>query len=381
MQYNDNKPMSADACRSFYGRIEPYVPGECFQSYRELAEEFFRIYNIEEENMQRFILIKSMGSGVHKKLRTLVHPVKPTECDIEIIWEVLEKYYSPQSHSDTLALRHKFFNSSQESDESTADYAIRIKNLAVPCKFGNFIPNNLLITTSTTTELRTLALEDALLSKFITGLLDSDIQQSLLTKKNLTFKTCVDLATNIEMSKSGEECLSPPTYTNANHTYTQRVNRSPCRNSSQTYNSQKSVRFADHEGNCKACGCQDASHTCPANKSQCYSCGGIGHTSEVCTHIYTNPMRGTSKRNTRSQSQGRNSRQRNLLRETLHSQPSVSSSDQVNNCKRCGCQDPTHTINTCPAITWQCFTCGGIGHTSVVCTETYKNTIRYTQRK
>lgn len=29
--------------REFYGRIEPYRSGDCFQSYKELTEEFFLI--------------------------------------------------------------------------------------------------------------------------------------------------------------------------------------------------------------------------------------------------------------------------------------------------------------------------------------------------
>lgn len=32
--------------RRWYGRIDAYTPGDCFKSYRELAEVFFTINNI-----------------------------------------------------------------------------------------------------------------------------------------------------------------------------------------------------------------------------------------------------------------------------------------------------------------------------------------------
>lgn len=255
--------------RSFYGRIEQYVPGECFQSYRELAEEFFLTNNIEG-NMKRSFLIRSLGSIVYNKLRTHLYPRNPTKCNIDVILEALETYYSPSSH--TLPIRYKFFKLSQDPGESIANYVIRIKNLAEKCEFGNFIPKDL--STTTSTELYTLALEDALLSKLIIGLLDSKIQQSLLETSNLTFKTAVDLATNIEMSKWEQERLriSRSTYKNT-HRETQSNNKSPslCRSSSQRsssrskiVDSQSSIK-SSVEGKCIICGRQGATHTYVAN--------------------------------------------------------------------------------------------------------------------
>ena len=33
--------MSANPGRSFYGKINEYVPGDCFASHKEMADEFF----------------------------------------------------------------------------------------------------------------------------------------------------------------------------------------------------------------------------------------------------------------------------------------------------------------------------------------------------
>lgn len=86
-----------------YGKIENYVEGECFQSYKELAEEFFLINNITG-NLKRSYLLTSLGNSVYEKLRTLVQPARPTECDLTHIWSVLERHYAPKAH--TLAERY-----------------------------------------------------------------------------------------------------------------------------------------------------------------------------------------------------------------------------------------------------------------------------------
>lgn len=125
--------------RRWYGRIDSYTPGDCFKSYRELAEVFFNINNIQGNLRQQFLLT-SLGTVVYEKLRTLVHPTKPTECTLEVIWEALEKYYSPKTH--TLAERYKFLKSTQQNGESIKEFVVRIKNLAERCKFGDYIPKD-----------------------------------------------------------------------------------------------------------------------------------------------------------------------------------------------------------------------------------------------
>lgn len=172
----DSQPETKVNNQTWYGKISEYVP--CFQSYKELAEEFFLINNIQG-NLRRSFLLTSLGTVSYEKLRTLVHPSKPTECTIDHIWEVLERYYSPKTH--TLAQRFKFLKSTQQSGETVNEFVVRIKNLAEKCKFGDYIPQDLANTSSA--ELRNKALEDALRDKMIMGLSDARIQQSLLEKK------------------------------------------------------------------------------------------------------------------------------------------------------------------------------------------------------
>lgn len=147
--------------------------------------------------MRRSFLLTSLGTVVYEKLRTLVHPLKPTESTIDNIWSVLERYYSPKTH--TLAQRYKFLKCTQQSGENINEFVVRIKNLAEKCKFGDYIPNDLSKTTSA--ELRNKALEDALRDKVIMGVSDAKIQQMLLEKKELTFERSVELAQNFELSK------------------------------------------------------------------------------------------------------------------------------------------------------------------------------------
>lgn len=150
--------------RTISGKITEYVPGDCFKSYRELAEEFFKI-NIILEDFKVAFLLTSLGTVVYKNLRTFLQPTKPRDCTIDKIFDVLEKYYTPRSH--TYAERYKFLNVCQDHGETINEYQVRIKNLAEKCDFGEYIPDDGKISVA---ELRNRALEDALCDRLLMGI-------------------------------------------------------------------------------------------------------------------------------------------------------------------------------------------------------------------
>lgn len=53
-----------------------------------------------------------------------------------------------------------------------------------------------------------LALEDALRDKLIMGLADANMQQSWLSKKDLSFEQCVDIASNAELSRQEQKSMN-----------------------------------------------------------------------------------------------------------------------------------------------------------------------------
>ena len=223
--------------RTLYGKIGEYVPGDCIHSYRELAEEFFIINGITGD-LKKSFLLTSFGTVVYEKLRALVHPKKPSECEIGFIWEVLEKFYSPKSH--TLTERYYFLKAYQQEGETIPEFIVRVKNLSEKCKFGDFIPNDL--STTTSAELKNKALESALLDKIIMGISDLRIQQKLLERTDLTYEKCIDLTTTLEMSRRDQVKMGQAGYVNAikgthKSIYDQNKNKKHHRSRSQSQSS------------------------------------------------------------------------------------------------------------------------------------------------
>lgn len=190
-------------------KLANMYPGIVFKVIRNWLKSFSLLTT--SKVICRSFLLTSLGTVVYEKLRTLVHPLKTTESTIDNIWSVLERYYSPKTH--TLAQRYKFLKCTQQSGENINEFVVRIKNLAEKCKFGDYIPNDLSKTTSA--ELSKKALEDALRDKVIMGVSDAKIQQMLLEKKELTFERSVELAQNFELSKKDQESMSRSSYVNA----------------------------------------------------------------------------------------------------------------------------------------------------------------------
>ena len=88
--------------------------------------------------------------------------------------------------------RYYFYKRVQKEDETLAEYIAAIRKLAINCEFKGF-------------------LDEAIRDKFVCGLHNAGIRKKLLTEKNLTLKTAIDIGKSMKCaereSKSMEQEL------------------------------------------------------------------------------------------------------------------------------------------------------------------------------
>lgn len=271
------------------GNVEAFIAGECFVSYRDRVETFFMINRVEE-NMKTAYFIGIAGSEVYKTLKSLCAPTLPSKLPFDSVMTVLEKHYAPKVN--LRAERFKFQRAVQHSGESVNEFLVRLRSLAETCKFGQFIPAD----TPKIGSIKNLALEDALLDRFIVGLKDNKIQQVLLNKDTtIDFDRCCEIANNMEMSQKEQAEMHPSV--NVLH---QGRSKSKSRGQSAASRSfspasrsksrSKHVQFKSKSKAviqpCKYCGKVSEYHKsekCPAKEWMCFVCNKKGHTSRVCT--------------------------------------------------------------------------------------------------
>ena len=87
------------------------------------------------------------------------------------------KSYDPQPL--LIGVRFRFYQRSQKSGESIADFVADLRRLSIKCEFGDF-------------------LDQALRDRFVCGVRNEALQRKLLTESDLTIKRAQELAQSME---------------------------------------------------------------------------------------------------------------------------------------------------------------------------------------
>ncbi|KAJ8931657.1 hypothetical protein NQ314_015372 [Rhamnusium bicolor] len=130
------------------GKVPEYNSTEDFSLYLERLEQYF-IANFIDEDRKVAVLLTVIGSHTYRILRDLCDPVLPKNKSFDELCGLLKRQFSPRV--STFRKRIEFYEARQNATESINEWYARIKNLAIPCSFGNL-------------------LEEILKDKFITGL-------------------------------------------------------------------------------------------------------------------------------------------------------------------------------------------------------------------
>ncbi|XP_055916618.1 uncharacterized protein K02A2.6-like [Eupeodes corollae] len=253
---------------SFLGNINEFAPGEDFVAYKDRVQQYFIANKIAAE-IQTPVFITLVGSEVYKVLKSLAAPALPSSKPFTELIGLLEQHYAPKHNKR--AERFKFQKAKQEDGESISDFIIKLRNLAETCRFGDFIDDSV----SNTASLRNLALEDALVDKFIVGLRNDRIQQNILTDDSRTFDKCCEIALNMEMSEREQRSMHP----RGSEVHVIREKNKAV--TTQVKTKQNNMR-SNLNNKCSHCGKNHFERDCPAKNWSCFKCNRRGHTANMC---------------------------------------------------------------------------------------------------
>ena len=154
-------------------------------SYLERVQLYFEA-NIVEDDWKVAVLLTLIGAKTYETLRSLLAPELPRDKPFDELLGVLRKHLDPQPL--LITKRFRFYQRSQKTDESIADYIADLRQLSIKCEFGEF-------------------LDQALRDRFVCGVRTESIQKKLLTEADLTMKRAQEIAQSIESADKGAKDL------------------------------------------------------------------------------------------------------------------------------------------------------------------------------
>ena len=156
------------------GKLEEFdtVHGDV-DTYFDRLNSFFAANDVTDNGKKVHTFISVAGEKTYKLLKAIVAPQKPTEKTIDEIKTALKTHLQP---TETLVSRRsKFYKRTQGQNETIADFAAALQELAADSNFGDF-------------------LNQALRDIFIIGLRDIDTQRKLRSEKDISFKKALETA-------------------------------------------------------------------------------------------------------------------------------------------------------------------------------------------
>ena len=125
----------------------------------------------EADDRKVAVLLTVIGAKTYETLRSLLAP-RDKSCDE--LKAILLKHYDPQPL--VIGGRFRFYQRSQKSGESIADFVADLRRLSIKCDF----------------------LDQALRDRFVCGVRNEALQRKLLTESDLTIKRAQELAQSME---------------------------------------------------------------------------------------------------------------------------------------------------------------------------------------
>ena len=178
------------AASRYLGKLDPFQPeSETISAYLERVDLFFEANEVAADKKVA-VFLSVIGGKTYTLLRNLTAPVKPSEKTLEDLRAVLKKHFEPTTI--VIAERYYFHCRSQAEGESIADYIAELRRLSIKCEFGDY-------------------LEQALRDRFVCGLRSKDIQEELLTKRDLTLQRAQEIAEGMEAASRNTQQLNSST--------------------------------------------------------------------------------------------------------------------------------------------------------------------------
>ena len=132
-----------------FGTLEPF-DGADFTDYSERLNAYFIAHNIgqvaadaseaakrEADKKKVAVTISLIGKTAYSTLKDLCLPDLPADKTYDQLTQILKDYYKPKVLE--VAETYRFHHTVQSETESVAEYANKLKRLAVNCNFGPYL--------------------------------------------------------------------------------------------------------------------------------------------------------------------------------------------------------------------------------------------------
>ena len=224
--------------------IEQFNPeSDDWEAYRERLDLYFIANGVEEEKKVA-VLLTVAGPKTYALVRSLVAPDKPSDKPYLKIVQLIDRYLNPKPL--VIAERFHFHLRNQREHELVNQYSAELFRLAKTCDFRD-------------------NLKDTLRDRFVCGLRNVAIQKKLLTEKNLTWDTALEIAQAMEIVAKQTEQIKNEATREPEAIQVNKVAQQPERYS------------------CFWCGKGGhAARTCYFKDKQCHKCHNTGHIARMC---------------------------------------------------------------------------------------------------
>ena len=223
-----------------------------WQLYREEVDLFIQASGINSDTQKRAILLHSSGKRVREIFSTLQN--KGTTYDEACT--ALDAYFKP--HKNIIYDRWLFRTAKQRSDETAAQFIVRLRTLADTCEYLNK--------------------DEEVRDQFVCGCCDKKLMEKLLCIPNLTIKTVAETSSMYENAKEHSQKIT------ASFDESQEQVSRISKNTNETKMKTQVNRSCYNCGNIFIPGHKQK---CPAKNKKCNFCGILGHFEVVCRKAKT----------------------------------------------------------------------------------------------
>lgn len=246
--------------------------------YKDRLEQWFMANDLgdtvdKSTSKRRAILLSSLSENTYKLVRDLALPLVVGNLDYSLVVKLLDDHFKVAKCG--FAERHKFFSSTQLPSETFADWAARVRGLAIDCDFP------------------ASALSETLRDRFVLGMALGPERDKLFTMKmsDLTLTKAVETAEAIRCARQGAaQSVQPPAALGSAgeapvfKMSVRNDNRAGPSGSGGGWTQAASVqRRRDVDGGkCSVCGFGHHVSACKFRNYKCDRCGVKGHLRRMC---------------------------------------------------------------------------------------------------
>ncbi|XP_058796647.1 uncharacterized protein K02A2.6-like [Phymastichus coffea] len=228
-----------------------------WDTFIERLENYFDAKDVPEAKRVPVFLMR-LDNEAYKLIRDLCAPAKPKDKSFDELKDLFEQHLNP-APSEVME-RHNFHQARQQQTESVADFAARLKKLAVFCNFKD--------------------VKEALRDQFVCGLRDTDTKIELFKKKDLTYDIAKSeaLARERAVENAKDSMKLPEVTTSKDHVYKFKhlKKTTGITNNGQDEKNQKNLT-------CYVCGKKGhMTSQCKHKAKECNVCHRRGHLAAVC---------------------------------------------------------------------------------------------------